>query len=236
MKTTADMTPLRRRIRLAARLAACTVAVALAGCSLLGGGGARERGAIYAPDVRVQPDPSWPSVDWQLAIASASAARVVDSPRIAVRPAGSELQVYGGASWAQPSTDLLEATVLRAFEDSGRIHGVARSEVGIRPDYKLVMDIRRFESDYADGTVPRATIEVAAKLLHNRDQRVVAARTFLEALPATGTAVPQVVAAFEQALGAISGDIVGWTLASGQADAARPPVPLPPPRVGGRAR
>jgi len=209
-------------------LATCAVALVLAGCSLLGSGGPRERATIYSPDVRVQPDPSWPSVPWQLSIASASAARMVDSPRISVRPTASELQVYGGASWSQPSTDLLESTVLRAFEDSGRIHGVARTAAGIRPDYKLVMDIRRFESDYAGNATPSATIEIAAKLLHSRDQRVVDSRTFLEARPAGGTAVPQVVAAFEAALAAISADIVGWTLSSGQADHQAPDDPVSP--------
>ncbi|MGY0559993.1 ABC-type transport auxiliary lipoprotein family protein [Luteimonas sp. A277] len=203
------------------------LALLLAGCSLLGDSGPRERGAIYSPDVRVQADPSWPKVDWQLSIGSATAARMVDSPRISVRPAPSQLQVYAGASWAQPSTDLLETTVLRAFEDSGRIDAVARSEVGIRPDYKLVMDIRRFEADYAGQATPSATIEVAAKLLYNRDQRVVASRTFLEAVPSPGTAVPEVVTAFEQALAAISTDLVGWTLSSGQADAQRADAPLP---------
>lgn len=218
----ATTTPLRSRLR---PLATCAIALMLAGCSLLGSG-SREPGTIFAPDVRVQPDPSWPSVSWQLSIADASAARMVDSPRISVRPTGSELQVYAGASWAQPSTELLETTVLRAFEDSGRISGVARSDVGIRPDYRLLMDIRRFESDYAGRAVPSATIEVSAKLMHSRDQRVVASRTFLVARPATGTAVPQVVDAFEEALAAVGAEIVGWTLASGHADAQRADLPL----------
>lgn len=196
----------------------------LTGCGLLGGGGTREPGAIYAPIARVTPDPTWPAVDWQLAIASTNASRSVDSPRISVRPNASELQVYRGASWSQTSTELLENTLLRAFEDSDRIHAVARSDVGIRPDYRLVLDLRRFESDYAGNAVPSATIEVSALLLHSREQRVVASRSFIQAQPAQGTEVPQVVAAFEQALGAISTDLVGWTLRSGQAD-----------RTGGRA-
>lgn len=230
MTTTANATTRSRAglLRLARLSTTSLLALALAGCSVLGSGSSRERGAIYSPDVRVEPDPSWPVVSWQLSISGASAARMVDSPRMSVRPTASELQVYGGASWSQPSTDLLETTVLRAFEDSERISGVARSDVGIRPDYKLNMDIRRFESDYAGHAVPSATIEVAAKLLHNHDQRVVASRTFLQAHPAAGTAVPQVVDAFEHALGAISADIVGWTLASGQADHQAPTGPVSP--------
>ena len=224
MSTIAKPAPTSRRSRLRL-LVACAAMLLFAGCSLLGSG-PRERGTIFAPDVRVEPDPSWPSVPWQLSIASASAARMVDSPRISVRPSGSEVQVYAGASWAQPSTELLETTVLRAFEDSGRISGVARSDIGIRPEYRLIMDIRRFEADYAGRAVPSATIEVAAKLMHSRDQRVVASRTFLAAEPAAGTAVPLVVDAFEQALATVAADIVGWTLASGHVDHQAPDDPL----------
>src|SRR3546814_7025120 len=43
----------RRRLSLAGLAVAC---VLLAGCSLLGGGGTRERGTIYAPDPRIDAD------------------------------------------------------------------------------------------------------------------------------------------------------------------------------------
>ncbi|MFC6841314.1 ABC-type transport auxiliary lipoprotein family protein [Xanthomonas theicola] len=201
-------------------------ALLLASCSALTGSG-KDPVTIYAPDVRVAPDPSWPQVAWQLAITKPSAARVVDSPRIAVRPSPDELQVYSGVSWAQPATDMLEDTLLRAFEDSGRIPGVARLGTGIRADYKLVLDLRRFESDYAGREVPSATIELNAKLLYTPDQRVVASRTFLAAQPAAGTAQAQVADAFGQALAQLTGDVVGWTLQQGQTDAAKALAPQP---------
>ncbi|CTP84654.1 ABC-type transport auxiliary lipoprotein family protein [Xanthomonas graminis] len=199
-----------------------------AGCSALTGG-SKEPVTIYAPDVHVAPNPAWPQVTWQLAIAKPSASRVVDSPRIAVRPTPDELQVYSGVSWAQPATDMLEDTVVRAFEDSGRIPGVARLGTGIRADYKLILDLRRFESDYAGRAVPSATIELNAKLLYTPDQRVVASRTFLTAQPAASTAQAQVADAFSQALAQVTGDVVGWTLQQGQADAATALAPLPKP-------
>jgi cholesterol transport system auxiliary component len=198
----------------------------VAGCSVLTGG-SKDPVTIYAPDVRVAPDPSWPQVTWQLAIAKPSAARVVDSPRIAVRPTPGELQVYSGVSWAQPATDMLEDTLVRAFEDCGRIRGVARLGTGIRADYKLLLDLRRFESDYAGHAVPSATIELNAKLLYTPDQRVVASRTFLAAQPAASTAEAQVADAFGQALAQVTGQVVGWTLQQGQADAATALAPAP---------
>lgn len=194
--------------------------LSLAGCSVLGSQ-QRDPVTIYAPQVAVTPDPSWPAVKWQLAVMKPTAARVVDSPRIAVRPVPGELQVYNGVAWSQPSTDLVETTVLRALEDSGKIPSVARAGTGIRADYKLVMDLRRFESDYAGAAVPSATIELNAKLLHVNQQRVVASRTFLRKRQSAGTEVVQVTAAFDQALGELAGEVVGWTLASGEMDAAQ---------------
>ena len=196
----------------------------LAGCSVLAGGD-RQSVTIYAPQVRVQADPAWPQVDWQLVLAKPSAARLVDSPRINVRPSPGELEVYRGATWSQPATDMLEDTLLRGFEDSGRIAAVARIATGIRSDYKLTTDLRRFEADYRGGDTPAATIELNAKLIHSVDQRVVAARTFVVAEPAASADIPTVARAFETALDKVATDLIGWTLLSGQHDATRQPAP-----------
>lgn len=203
-------------------LLAAVALLSLAGCSILGSE-QRDPVTIYAPQPRVVADPSWPTVAWQLSVGKPTAPRVVDSPRIAVRPAPGELQVYKGASWSQPSTDLVEATVLRALEDSGRIPAVARDGSGIRADYKLVMDLRRFESDYAGAATPSATIELTAKLMHASDQRIVASRTFLQVQPSSGTEVAQVTSAFDQALGKLGAEVVGWVLVTGEADARNKP-------------
>ena len=202
------------------KLLAPACLLALAGCSVLAGGD-RQSTTIYAPQVRVQADPAWPQVSWQLAIAKPSAARLIDSPRINVRPTPGELEVYRGATWSQPATDILEDTLLRGFEDSGKIDAVARIATGIRSDYKLTTDLRRFESDYRGGDVPAATIELNAKLIHSLDQRVVAARTFVVAEPATSAEISSVAAAFETALNKTSSELIGWTLLSGQRDAAQ---------------
>jgi cholesterol transport system auxiliary component len=192
--------------------------VLLSGCSVLGSQ-QRDPVTIYAPQVTVVPQSSWPSVTWQLVVAKPTAARVVDSPRIAVRPVPGELQVYKGVTWSQPSTDLVEATVLRALEDSGKISAVARLGSGVRADYKLIMDLRRYEADYAGNAVPSATIELTAKLMHTTDQRIVASRTFLQREPSSGIEVAQVAVAFDQALEKLGGEVVGWVLTTGETDA-----------------
>lgn len=197
-----------------------TALLLLAGCSILGGRSS-DPTTIYAPHPRVQTDPAWPQVDWQLSMTNPSAARIIDNLRISVRPTTHQVEVYKGANWAKRPSDMIEDALLRALEDSGRIPAVARQGSGINADYKLVLDIRRFESDYVlDGAIaatPRATIEVNAKLLHSQDQQVVANRTFLQAQPAATTAVPDVVVAFERGLEAMTAQLAGWVLTTGDA-------------------
>lgn len=186
----------------------------LSGCSILG---SKTPPTIYAPDPHVVADPSWPTVKWQLALAHPDAARMVDTLRIAVRPTPGELEVYQDASWAKTPSEQIESTILRTLEDSGKIAAVARQGSGIAADYTLLTEVRRFESDYAGNAVPAATIEVTVKLLHATDQDIVASQTFLQAVPASGTSTAAVAQAFGTALGAITHDIAGWTLTTGNA-------------------
>jgi len=202
--------------RLAGGAVPLALTLVLGGCSLLGGG-PKEAATIYAPDPRVQADPSWPQVGWQLSIGHPAAARMVDSLRIAVRPTPGELQVYKGANWAKTPSEQLQDTLLRALEDSGKISAVGRQGSGIAANYKLILDLRRYEADYAGDAVPAATIEVNAKLLHAPGNDVVGSRTFLQAVPAGATDVGSVADAFSQALGRVGGEIAGWALSAGDA-------------------
>jgi cholesterol transport system auxiliary component len=194
--------------------------LALAGCSSLLGGGEREPTTIYSPQVQVTPDPAWPSVPVSIVVSKPSSARMLDSSRIAVRPTQDELQVYHGAAWAQSATGMLQDAVVRTLEDSGKTTGTGTTDSGIRGTYKLVMDVRHFEADYAGSTTPSAILVVNAKLVQSANQSVAASRTFNVTQPASGTQTGQVVQAFNQALTQLTTQIVGWTLASAQAHPA----------------
>lgn len=194
-------------------LAAILASLLLAGCALVGG--EKEPVAIYAPVVQVAADPAWPSVPWQLGIAKVHAGGMLESRRIAVRPVPGELQVYKGALWASEPAEQLRDAVLRTLEDSGRLGAVARQESGIASDYRLELDLRHYEADYAGAAVPAALIEVHAKLVRSIGREVVAERTFRESVPSQGVDVAQVAQAFGTALGGMAGDIAGWALATG---------------------
>ena len=210
------------------RVVAVAAVLALPACSLLGG--KKESPLQFSPRVQVATDPAWPKVDAQLTLAPVQIGRPYDSLRIAVRPTPQELQVYKGALWSQRPSEMLTNSLLRTFEDSGRLRAVARSGAGVNGDYRLLVDVRRFEADYAGGSVPQATIELSVKLMRPEAADVLASRTFLEAEPAAGTALPQVIDAFDRAMARIDGQIVGWTLATMVSPPpAPPPAPVPAP-------
>lgn len=217
------MSPSRRPIatapfRAPLRLAALSALLALAGCGLLP---KNEPIALYRPEPRPVVDPAWPTADWQLQISRPGADAVTDSARILVRPRAGELQVYKGAAWTQPAPDIVHDAMMRAFVDSGRFAGVARRGEGVSPRYELLLDLRRFESDYAGAGTPTVRIALGARLVHNIDNRIVASRVFEADVPAEGTGVAHINRAFEQGLGELSTGMIGWVLAEGGRSADR---------------
>jgi cholesterol transport system auxiliary component len=148
---------------------------------------------------------------------------MLDSERISVRPGPGNVQVYKGASWSDPLPELVQASLLRAFEDSQKILTVARPGGGVRGRFQLVTELRSFEADYVSPGRPEATLELQAKLVDSRDGAVVAARAFSEHEPAATEEVGDVISAFSRALDRTSAQVAGWTLAAGQQHAVTHP-------------
>ncbi|MGX5671415.1 ABC-type transport auxiliary lipoprotein family protein [Thermomonas sp. XSG] len=209
------------RLQRCLRPALLATSLLLAGCSSLIGG-PRETPTIYAPEPARRVDPSWPAVDWSLALARSGEAQMEDGPRIVVSPVPGELQVYRGALWARTPAEMVQDAVLRTLEDSGKLPLVARQGSGLSADYRLLLEVRAFRAEYAGSALPAAVVEVNATLLHLRDQSVAGSRNFRQSQPATGVAVAEVADAFSQALAGLSHDVAGWSLQAGQAHAGQP--------------
>ena len=209
------------RLQRCLRPALLATSLLLAGCSSLIGG-PRETPTIYAPEPARRVDPSWPAVDWSLALARSGEAQMEDGPRIVVSPVPGELQVYRGALWARTPAEMVQDAVLRTLEDSGKLPLVARQGSGLSADYRLLLEVRAFRAEYAGSVLPAAVVEVNATLLHLRDQSVAGSRNFRQSQPATGVAVAEVADAFSQALAGLSHDVAGWSLQAGQAHAGQP--------------
>jgi cholesterol transport system auxiliary component len=195
------------------RTAPVAALLVLAGCTAIGG--PKTEVSIYAPQSRIQADPAWPTVHWQLSIGTPDTHALLDSQRIAVRPSPDRLQTYKGARWADTAPEMVQLALVEAFEDSGKIEAVSRWGGG-RGDFGLYTDLRSFETVY-EGGQPRVVVEIQARLVQFRDGRgLVAARRFRTEVAPAGAEIEPVVAAFGEALSGIGADIVGWSLAEGE--------------------
>jgi cholesterol transport system auxiliary component len=192
-------------------LAAALLATSLGACSILGGA---EPIRILDPGAKVAPSADWPQARWSLLVLRPIASQALDTERIVVRPAPGALQVYKGAAWSDTAPDLVQTSLVRAFEDSGRILSVARPGGAVRGDYQLTSELRAFDSIY-DGAMPDAVIELHVRLVRVTDGKAVAARTFRVSEGAAGTDIDTVSAAFSRALAKLDGEVVAWTLAEG---------------------
>ena len=181
----------------------------------------REPIRIFTPTHAAAADSSaWPQANWALLVAEPIASQTLDSESISVRPSEGSVHVYKGASWADPAPDLVQAALMRRFEDSGKILSVARPGVGINGQYQLLTELRSFEAVYANGA-PQAVVELQAKLVDARDGHVIAARAFTEREPAAGEDVEYVVQAFSRALDRSTAAVAGWTLVEGNRHEAK---------------
>ena len=180
-------------------------------CALLGKG---EPIQVLDPIAKVSPSMDWPQARWSLLVLRPIASQSLDTERIVVRPAPGAMQVYKGAAWSDTAPDLVQTSLLRAFEDSGRILSVARPGGAVRGEFQLATELRAFESVYS-GASPDAVVELHARLVRVTDGKAIAAKTFRTSEAAAGTDVGAVSEAFSRALMKLDGDVVAWTLAEG---------------------
>ena len=144
-----------------------------------------------------------------LVVAHPTGLDVVDSNRILAR-SGNSVSYVPDAQWSARLSDLLQARIIASLEDAGRLRSVARPSDRVSPDFDLFTEIRRFEID-ATGATPQAVIEIAARIVGDKDGQVKAARVFTVRLPAQEVNGPAASAALNAALAKFLDELVRWT-------------------------
>jgi len=115
--------------------------------------------------------------------------------------------------------------LLDSFESSGAITAIDREAIGLRADLILKTDIRHFEALYdSRDRPPEVWVEISARLVDPSGRDVVAHASFERRKQAQGSDIAQIVPAFDDALGGVMEDIVGWTVRSPALSAKRRPL------------
>ncbi|WP_439886638.1 ABC-type transport auxiliary lipoprotein family protein [Pseudomonas sp. MBLB4123] len=161
-----------------------------------------------------------PRVDWSLRVNTPHGNALLDSPRIAVLPAGARVSAYQGARWSDRATLLLRDRLLDGFRDDGRIALLSSDANRLRAELQLDSDLRAFHGEYRNGR-PEAHILLEARLVQGRSRRILASRRFQVRQAAADASLAAMVSALGQATDRLTLELVQWTLERGRA-AQRP--------------
>jgi cholesterol transport system auxiliary component len=144
----------------------------------------------------------------QLVVPEPTAIAVLDTERVVVRPTAGEVAHLAGVQWSDRLPKLLQARIVQTFENISRIRAIGRPGDRLTPDYQLVLDIRAF--NIAATTEPFAEVEIGAKIVADKEGRVVAAKVFRATVPTPTTEGAGAVSAVNAAFGRAAVDIVQW--------------------------
>ncbi|MBB5041538.1 ABC-type transport auxiliary lipoprotein family protein [Shinella fusca] len=148
----------------------------------------------------------------QILVPQPSALKALDGDQIVIRPSPSEIQYLAKSQWSDSLSKMVQAKLVQAFENTGRVGGVGMPGQGLAIDYQIVTDIRAFEVQTSGADT--AVVEMSAKLLNDRNGTVRAQKVFRAAVPVHGTGSVAFVKGLDAAFATVTADIVGWTLKS----------------------
>ncbi|MBW3098056.1 ABC-type transport auxiliary lipoprotein family protein [Pseudohoeflea coraliihabitans] len=146
----------------------------------------------------------------QILVVEPLALKVLDSESIAIKPTPASVQYLADSQWADRLPKIVQAKLVQAYENSGRVGGVGRPGEGLAIDYQIATSIRAFEIrvDVAET----AHVEISTKIINDRNGTVIAARIFEASSPVIGSGNVAYVAALDAAFEAVTEDLVSWSL------------------------
>ena len=195
-----------RRLRMAATGAALAGLLAIAGCAAFG----------KVVDVYDLGAPkSFPGLRQgthaQLLVLEPSALKSLDAGEIVVKTSPTQIEYLARSQWPDRLPKVVQARIVEAFENTGRVRAVAKPGEGLVIDYQIVTDIRAFEAEIGAG-LQDARVILSVKLVSDRTGKVVRTRVFEASVPLDSTASTAVVNGLNAAFDQIARDIVFWVL------------------------
>lgn len=161
-----------------------------------------------------------PYVQWQLVLEAPVANAGLATTRIALAQKPLEVEYYARSSWTDRAPQMVQTLMIESFENSDRIVSIGRESLGLRSDFVLKSELREFQAEYYavdEGQPPRIRVNISAKLVRMPRRVIVASESFERIVQAETDSIEAVVNAFDDALGGVLRDLVGWTLVTGEA-------------------
>ncbi len=146
----------------------------------------------------------------QVLVAAPRALKALDTTYIAVVDKGPVYSYFPKVAWADTLPNVVQTKLLQTLQNTGRLRGVGLPGDGLLIDYQLQTDIRAFELK-VDGA-NRGVVEIAARVVNDRNGRTVASKVFRRETPSGSSDVNKAVEAMNRSAEHVFADIAAWTL------------------------
>jgi cholesterol transport system auxiliary component len=153
-----------------------------------------------------------PHSDAQLAVGPVEAPAGLDVNRIALSRAPLSLDYYAEVSWSDKAPAMVRMALLESLQNSGLFKAVGSDTFNLRSDYLLKTELRSFDAVYdSHGPGPTVTVVLGLTLIKLPGDAVVGQTVIRERQPAASNEIPEIVSAYNLALGRALQQAVGWT-------------------------
>jgi cholesterol transport system auxiliary component len=130
------------------------------------------------------------------------AAPGLDADSIAVLREGQKLDAYGGARWAGPLPDLVEALAVDALRARGLYRAVQGDAAPFTSEQVLQLELARCAAYYEGSGAPTIQVRIVASFGRRDDRRLLATQVLEASVPAAANRMGAVAAAYELAINA----------------------------------
>ncbi len=199
------------------RLSLALMIGALGGCTGLGTlKQASKPNDLYLLTPKSTFSSSLPRISKQIVVEEPTATAAVNTDQIAVQPNPLQVQYLPRARWVDRAPLIVQALLVESFENSNKVAAVGRSTVGLRADYVIVPDLREFQgivvADTENTKTVRVEVRMNIKIIDDFDDKIIASNSFQEFVVSASDQTPDLVEAFDVALGKTMRDAVEWSV------------------------
>ena len=119
---------------------------------------------------------------------------------------------FADAEWSDRVPYLVQAALVDSFEKTGVFAAVGSESLGVGTDFVLDTTIEDFQAVYDAATgPPRVVVKLAMTLIAMPERKIVSQTRVRAEQAATANVVPDIVSAFDAALGSAVRQAVIWT-------------------------
>lgn len=160
-----------------------------------------------------------PLVKWSLVVDEPTAARQIDTSRIALMNGPFRVEYYADVEWTDNAPAMVQLLLIQSFQNTGRLPVVEPTRQTLATDFLLLSNLRKFQVENDASGTPQATVTLEVTLLQMPRRTPVATARFENATPVVSKSTETVTAAFDTSLGEVMRRVVDWTLQRGNAAA-----------------